>query len=391
MNAGSNAESRKGRAMRIVYWGTYDPGKPRNRILLRGLRENGVDVIEIHADVWKGIEDKSSIRSPGSRLRRPLRWLASYPRLLIAYGSAPAHDAVVVGYPGYLDVLMIWPLARLKRRPVVWDAFMSLYGTVVEDRRMLRKGSVSAKLVHLFEWLACRAATTVVLDTDEHARYFVERYGLNADRVARIFVGAEPEAFLPGASAPGFNERPLVLFYGQFIPLHGIDTIVRAAMSKEGAEFDWILIGRGQEEAGIRRLLGDRLPGNIEWIPWVDYQELRTYMHKADLCLGIFGDSIKTDMVIPNKVYEYAAIKKCIITKDTPAIKEIFEDGKHMVLTDSAPEAIAAKIQEMKQDPNRRQSIAEEGYKVVTSEYDEAGIARKFVAIAKQCKAAGTA
>ena len=41
---------------RLVFWGTYDLGKPRVRILLRGLRENGVDIIECHEPVWAGIE-----------------------------------------------------------------------------------------------------------------------------------------------------------------------------------------------------------------------------------------------------------------------------------------------------------------------------------------------
>lgn len=334
--------------MRIVYWGTYDSGKPRNRILLRALRENGVDVVELHADVWKGIEDKSSIKSLGAKLGRLLRWLASYPRLLFAYLTAPSHDAVVVGYPGYLDVLVIWPFARLRRRPIVWDAFMSLYGTVVEDRRLLRPGSLPAKLVYLLEWLACRAATTVVLDTDAHARYFVERYGVDPDHIARIFVGAEPEAFPPDASSPALRERPLILFYGQFIPLHGIETIVRAAMSAEAADFDWILIGKGQEEARIRNLLGDRLPGNIEWIPWVNYHDLQDYMYKADACLGIFGDTQKAAQVIPNKVFQALAAGKPVITRDSPAARELLsEEMEGVYLVPPAdPAALLAALRE---------------------------------------------
>jgi len=55
--------------MRVVYWGTYDTGKPRNRIMISGLRENGVEVIECHAEVWMGIEDKSQVSGWPKRLR----------------------------------------------------------------------------------------------------------------------------------------------------------------------------------------------------------------------------------------------------------------------------------------------------------------------------------
>ncbi len=96
--------------MRIVFWGTYDIGKPRNRILLQGLRDNGCEVIECHAHVWQGIEDKSQVQSRRRQLLQGLRWLAAYPRLLWRYLRLPRHDLVLVGYLGQLDVLLIRPL-----------------------------------------------------------------------------------------------------------------------------------------------------------------------------------------------------------------------------------------------------------------------------------------
>ncbi len=43
--------------MRIVLWGTYDLSKPRTRILRDGLNEIGVEVTEIHSDVWSSDAD----------------------------------------------------------------------------------------------------------------------------------------------------------------------------------------------------------------------------------------------------------------------------------------------------------------------------------------------
>lgn len=51
----------KDEKLRVIAWGSYDLGKPRVRILLRGLRENGVEVLECHRDVWQGVEDKSQV------------------------------------------------------------------------------------------------------------------------------------------------------------------------------------------------------------------------------------------------------------------------------------------------------------------------------------------
>lgn len=309
--------------MRVVFWGTYDTGKPRTRILLRGLREAGVEVAEIHADVWRGVEDKGQVTGAASRLRLLVRWLAAYPALILRYLRCPAHDAVVVGYLGHLDVLVLWPFAKMRSVPVVWDAFLSLYDTVVDDRRMVGRANPIAWLLYGWEWLACRAADRVVLDTAAHGRYFAEAYRLPAGRVAAVPVGAEPEAFAPVAAAPDERDGPArVLFYGQFIPLHGIDTIVRAAQEAHGEPIRWILVGRGQEEARVRDLIGEA-PADIEWLDWVDYGALRKEIARADVCLGIFGATSKAARVIPNKVFQILSSGAPLVTRDSPAIREL--------------------------------------------------------------------
>ncbi len=85
------------------------------------------------------------------------------PGLIRRYLRAPAHDAVIGGYLGHLDVLVTWPFAKLRGVPVIWGASLSKFNTVVEDRRML---TPSPRLV-AFAWerLACRAVRTVVPDS----------------------------------------------------------------------------------------------------------------------------------------------------------------------------------------------------------------------------------
>ncbi|UCG17327.1 MAG: glycosyltransferase [Phycisphaerales bacterium] len=307
--------------MRIVFWGTYDTGKPRNRILLRGLRQAGVDLVEIRTDVWGGVEDKGQIAGAGRKLRLLGRWLAAYPGLVWRYLRAPRHDAVLVGYMGHLDVILLWPFAKLRGAPVAWDAFLSLYNTVVEDRRILGRGNPVAWFLFAWEWLACRAARLVVLDTGAHAAWFSHRYGMRPGRTASVMVGAEQEAFPPCRAEGG--DRPLtVLFYGQFTPLHGIGTIVRAAQAAHGEAIRWVLIGTGQEAAGMRALLA-QAPANVEWIEWVPYDCLREHIARADVCLGVFGDTGKAARVIPNKVFQILSAGAPLITRDSPAIREL--------------------------------------------------------------------
>lgn len=333
--------------MRIVFWGTYDTGKPRVRILLRGLRENGVEVIECHKEVWGGIEDKSQLKGPWRKLRLLITWLLAYPALIWRYLRMPKHDAVVVGYLGQLDVLVLWPFAKMRGVPIVWDAFLSLYNTVVEDRQLVRPGNPIAWALWMWEWLTCKAADLVILDTRTHGNYFIDTFKVRPKKVRAVLVGAEanifnrcrtasadftdaisigtkPDILNPetGMTAPS-KLQTKVLFYGQFIPLHGIDTVVQAAKLTEEEDIHWIIVGTGQEARRIQELVGRLNPSNLEWIEWIPYEQLVDAIRGADVCLGIFGATDKASRVIPNKAFQILMSGRPLITRDSPAIREL--------------------------------------------------------------------
>src|SRR5262249_59368380 len=100
-------------------------------------------------------------------------------------------------------------------------------------------GGVRARLVPRLDRAALRAADLVLADTEAHREYF-RLLGAPADRVVAWHFGVEPE-FL---SAPARDVVPRrVLFYGRYLPLHGIDTILGAA-ARLGDRADVVLIGR---------------------------------------------------------------------------------------------------------------------------------------------------
>lgn len=340
--------------MRVVLWGTYDTGKPRIRILLRGLQENGVEVIECHKDIWGGIDDKSQVHGTFNKFRLLVRWLLAYPALVFRYMRLPRHDVVLIGYMGQLDVLILWPFAKLRGIPVVWDAFLSLYNTVVEDRLMLSVRNPLACLLWLWEWMACRAADRLLFDTRAHADYFIETFHVPKENTASVFVGAEPEVFPITTEFLDRNQKdPIILFYGQFIPLHGIETIICAARVARDEPLDWVIIGSGQEAERIRTLIDvDPIP-RLKWIPWVSYTELSEWILRANVCLGIFGATDKAARVIPNKVFQILMSGKPLITRDSPAIRELVEPGQPEIwlIPPADPDALLQAVHDAVNEP----------------------------------------
>lgn len=344
----------------VLAFGTYDTGKPRTRILIKGIRQCGIKVIECHVDIWKGLEDKSQIKGYNRIAKTLLQWFFSYPRLLKSYFNAKRHDFILICYPGLIDIFIIFLFAKIRGIPIILDLFIPFYNMIVEDRKLINCSSLLAKLIFMIEFISVRLADLVIVDTFENASYIAKKYQIPLEKVHRIFVGAEPEIFgKTDLITPNTKDRHLnVLFYGQFIPLHGIETIIKAAKILESEEIRIKIIGKGQEASKIKMLMNELDPKNITWIEWVRYEELVFHLKKAHVVLGIFGKTQKAQRVIPNKVFQILLAERPLITSDTPAVRELLSNGRGIYLIPPGdPDRLASAILNFRDNCSGKSSL----------------------------------
>ena len=320
--------------MRVLYFGTYDRAYPRNAQVISALRGAGVEVREQHRAVW----DRRHNWSVG--LRQMLRVAEAERSLRRSRQDADDADAIIVGYPGHFDLPAAKRVAR--GRPVVFNPLVSLYDTLVDDRGRFGRGSPAAAVVRSVDRRAFGRADVVVADTEAHARFFREEFGLAEARVQVAFVGAEDRLFFPGWQP----EAPFhVLFVGKLIPLHGLETILAAAAL--APELAFRVVGSGQ----LEHLLESR-PPNVEWVPWVDYDSLPGEIQSAGCALGIFGTTAKATRVIPNKAFQALACGTPLVTADSEAARELLTDGADALLVPAGdPEALATAVRRIAGDP----------------------------------------
>jgi glycosyltransferase involved in cell wall biosynthesis len=329
--------------VRVLYFGTYERDYPRNAQVISCLRRAGVEVVERHATLWERRRHKWSLG-----LGAMARVAVKETRLL--FGRKGAFDVMIVGYPGHFDM----PAARriAGRRPLVFNPLVSLWETLVGDRERFAPRSRAAGVLRQIDRLAFRRADLVVADTEQNARYFAERFSLPRERTAVCLVGAEDDVFRPGWHPPGTFE---VLFVGKLIPLHGLETILDAARLLPDVPFR--IVGSGQLDS----LLDDR-PANVNWIPWIEYEQLPVAIQAAGCALGIFGTSDKAARVIPNKAFQALACGTPLVTADTPAARELLTDGENAVLVPPADAtALAAAIRRLAGDPALARRLAGAG------------------------------
>ena len=350
--------------MRICYWGTYERGYIRNHVLIEGLRRCGVEVEECHAELWKDAATYKwkYVAGIGGRLFLLLRLVWAYVTLTMRYLFAVgAHDAVCVGHYGHLDMLVIAPLARLRGKPIVYDAHLSLYDTMVNDRAIFPARSWKARLCWFLDVASCRLADRVLLAEAGTIDFFAGELGVPREKMVRVFIGADDAVYMPG-DEPGSDEPFVVVHWGKYIPLHGMEVILHAAKTLEGQPIQFRLIGEGQLYPSIRALAESLALRNVEFIGWVLPEQLRVLIAESHVCLGIFGTTAKAGRVIPNKIYEGLCMAKPIVTADTPAARELLTHGKTAYLVPAGDVcALAAAITALRDDPGLRRTLGRAG------------------------------
>ena len=315
---------------------------------MKGIRMNGVDVHECNV---------------------PYRSWISYLKLLVKYFSARKHfDAMIVGFPGQ-EVML---LARfLTRKPIIFDAFTSHYGGYVLDRGKYGERSLRARWYKWLDRKSVKLANMTLLDTNAHIDFFVNELGLPKQKFRRIFVGTDSDIFYPQPEKIT-NARFTVHFHGHYIPLQGVKYIVVAAKLLEREAILFNLVGQGQEHQAVRALAEEQSVSNINFIGEVSYDKLSELINTADICLGVFGVGSKARVVIPNKIFEAIACAKPVITADTPAVRELFNDNENIMLCQVAnPQDLADKIMILKNDTTRRARIGQAGYKLFQTNLTE--------------------
>jgi len=351
--------------MKVCYFGTYDVEQSRNNVIIQGLRQNGVEVVECHARLWRNTADK--IRSVKGGLFNPgllRRALGSYLRLLKRYAKIGDYDVMVVGYAGHFDLFLAKLLTIFSRKPLVFDALVSLTETIVEDRGLVPRSSFLTRLVYLVDKYSCHLADLVLLDTEAHIRYFQRDFGVRLDKLRRVPVGAD-EIYCRGPSPVGEGNPFRIVYFGQYIPLHGVNYIVEAAkILEEDPDIRFELVGDGQTY-GEASSLAERLQvKNVTFHrTWLSPEDLiADYIITADVCLGAFGDSPKARRVVPIKVFVALAMGKPVITGDSPAAREMLTHGTDAILCEMAdPGALAQAILLLKRNRPLREKIAKEG------------------------------
>lgn len=342
----------------ICYFGIYKNTYTRTRNCIDGLVRNGHQVIECN--------------SRNQSYRKYFQLTKCYRKIFRSC------DMVIVGFPGHTIMPLAWLLARVTGKKIIFDAFVSLYDSMILDRKIHSPKSIKALKYWLIDWLACSLADAILLDTFEHIKYFVQTFKIKKEKFYRFPVGCDDTIVQLQQKSQRLNEF-IVHFHGTYIPVQGIPHIVEAVKILEREDIIFNIIGRLSTYNEALDLAKRLQVKNINFIDYLPYDQLIKRISDADVCLGMFGNRGKTKRTGAFKIVEAMAMKKAVITADTPAMREFFADRVHILYCKIADSKdLAEKILELKNNPKLREKIAEGGYKIFLERFTPKALGKEL-------------
>jgi len=348
--------------MKLLFLTGRELAYPRNSILAKAFESQGVELIYC----------TSSYHS------YPARFTNAFFKFIV--NASTDCDAIFIGFLGHPFVPII---SKFTKKPILFDAFISIYDTLCFDRKVFFPHSLLGKLSFYIDKKSCNASNMVLLDTYSHIDYFSDTFSIGKDKFRRILVGADDTIFYPREPVPG-DDFFHILYYGEFNPLHGIEYIVKAAaiLEKE-SEIKFTIVGKGREHARIIQMAENLRLNNIQFIDWVPYKSLPDFIGRSDICLGgHFGDSLKSKRVVAGKSYQMMAMKKPLILGNNNANKEIFSDWENALMVNhSNEEELADAILKLRNDDKLRNKIASNAYNIFKNHCSISEIGRQIKSV----------
>lgn len=249
---------------------------------------------------------------------------------------------------------------------LVYDLFVSLYRTA----EMRDVNSIIVRAVAILERLVLRLPDDHLVGTNQLIELYTEMYGISEDRFLRLPPGADGDWFYPREDITK-RDTFTILYWGNFLPHHGVETILAAAAELRDEPYEFVFLGSGPEQEQCQKIAEDFALQNVRFEGFVSREVQQEWIASAHLCLGVFADDPRSLASITNKVSEAIASRKAVVTEQSPAIDEWFNHAESVyTVPPEDPVALASAIHTLADEKDSIERLETGGYDVYKREFD---------------------
>lgn len=232
-------------------------------------------------------------------------------------------DMFLLTFRGYEILPLLLVIAWGK--PVIFDEFVNPLEWLTEPKRAMWTHLVPRNILAWFYKQLINRCAVVLADTEAHADYSARLTMATRTKFEYVPVSADEQLFRPATHSPERKNFQIV-YYGNMLPLHGLEYVLEAAnLLKENSHIRFLIIG-GKEKAAEAVKTAQSLGARVEYKKWVAFEDLPAVIHGSSLCLGgPFGKTIQASKVITGKTYQFLAAGAPVLVGENEA-SELFKD-----------------------------------------------------------------
>lgn len=222
-------------------------------------------------------------------------------------------------------------------------------------------GAPAYRLLRIQERLSIAAADAAVTVNDALGRRLVD-IGVPAHKVTVVPNSPSLRRFDPAAHPRrSFAEDGVVrlAYAGALTPTYevevAVDAVARLVGRRPGLPTRLELYGRGDAEAALReRVAALGISDRVVFHGRIPIEDVPAALARADIGLAPTRRNEFTDYSLSTKIFEYAAMGKPVVASGLPMVEATFGPDAVATYTPGDPDAMAAAILGLVDDPARR-------------------------------------
>lgn len=314
-----------------------------------------------------------------------------YDLLQICRADYVYSPAMVVG-SGVINRLEFSFACFLKKK-IICEFYISNYDTLVLDRKEVATNSRMAHNLLNWDRKLHTCYRTIYLNRTEAERYAsIAGYHLSDLNYVIIPLSIGKRSFAKLQYHSKQRDIFNIVWWGTYIPLHGLDRIISAIAELVNDEQDIHFYIMGNSELKAQEYL--RIIEQKNVLDFVTIRNDYSFMNgslepflvnNCDLAMGAFGESEKARSVILNKCIEATSMKIPVLTQYSKAFQEFFSEcGDSIFYSNNSIEAIKQSIMQIKKLSQLEiESYVDNAYNIYNSNFSVENSIRLYKTLLK--------
>ncbi|WP_292518327.1 glycosyltransferase family 4 protein [Methanoculleus sp.] len=283
-------------------------------------------------------------------------------------------DAVVTSAPPLFTGIPGYVLKRTTRVTWILD-IRDLWIDASISLGFLREGSIYERMSRQFEQACLARADLVGVTTEELGRRISSRYRVTAP-MELMPNGVNTDFFRPANN----EKKKQIIYAGNVGHAQDLDKVALAVKSMNGTyNLKLLIVGDGDTREYLKQLAkSENITDSVIFTGILPREEIPLLLSESLIGVAPLKRLDNLEYAAPTKAYEYMACGIPFVGCGSGEIARLAEKSGAGVIAENTPEAIAATLSSLLDDPERMEEMGRRGRAYVAEHYDRRSIALKL-------------